>query len=288
MDHEEVLEQLELAGVEPGGLDRLMAGDTALAAAVVSHLAGCERCSEELRRLSRAVPLLRDTVRTTPPADLRERTLAYVRAHGRPRSETAAGLATAAVPVMTAPGGMAPDALPAPKPVPAAAEPRRRTDRLLPWVATAAAVVALLVASLSFVNGRAESERQAAVIRGLEALNVATIEITGDPDASRVALISTTGSDTSGTLLFSPSTTKLTVVATDLEEPPAGQEWRCWVEIDGQRQSVGKMFYADDLAFWVGETPAVSDLPDGTTFGVSLTEVASPALDADPVISGEL
>jgi hypothetical protein len=286
MDHEEVLEQLELAAVEPGGLDRLMAGDTAMAAAVVGHLAGCERCSEELRRLTRAVPLLRDTVRTTPPADLRERTLAYVRAHGRPRGETAAALITADGPALTA--GAAADTMPARTPLSAAVEPRRRIDRLLPWVATAAAVVALLVASMSFVTGRAEAERQAAVIRGLEALNVTTIEITGDPDASRVALISTTGSDTSGTLLFSPSTTKLTVVATDLEEPPAGQEWRCWVEIDGRRQSVGKMFYADDLAFWVGETPEVSDLPDGTTFGVSLTQVASPTLDADPVISGEL
>jgi hypothetical protein len=48
------------------------------------------------------------------------------------------------------------------------------------------------------------------------------------------------------------------------------------------------MFYADDLAFWVGKTPEVNDLPAGTTFGVSLTQVASPTLDADPVISGEL
>jgi hypothetical protein len=287
MDHEDVLEQLQLAAVEPGGLDRLMAGDTAMAAAVVGHVAGCETCSEELRRLSRAVPLLRDTVRTTPPADLRERTLAYVRAHGRRRGAGAEALAAGAVPVMGTAGFESPGATPALRPVPVAA-PRRRSDRLLPWIATAAAVVALLVASLSFVTGRAEADRQAAVIHGLEALNVATIDITGDPDAARVELVSTTGTDTAGTLLFSPSTTKLTVVATDLEEPPDGQEWRCWVEIDGHRQSVGKMFYADDLAFWVGKTPEVNDLPAGTTFGVSLTQVASPTLDADPVISGEL
>ncbi len=48
------------------------------------------------------------------------------------------------------------------------------------------------------------------------------------------------------------------------------------------------MFYADDLAFWVGETPAVSDLPEGTTFGVSLTDVGGGSLDADPILSGEL
>ena len=88
MDHEDVLEQLELAAVEPGGLDRLMAGDTAMAAAVVGHLAGCDGCAEEFRRLTRAEPLLRDLVRTTPPEDLRERTLAFVRDHGRPRGST--------------------------------------------------------------------------------------------------------------------------------------------------------------------------------------------------------
>src|SRR5262245_23981925 len=86
MDHDDVLEQLELAAVEPGGLDRLVAGDTPTAAAVVTHLAGCERCAEELRRLSRAAPMLRDVVRTTPSPELRDRTLAYVREHGRPRS----------------------------------------------------------------------------------------------------------------------------------------------------------------------------------------------------------
>ena len=57
MDHEDVLEQLELAAIEAGGLERLMAGDTAMAAAVVGHVAGCDACAEELRRLSNAVPL---------------------------------------------------------------------------------------------------------------------------------------------------------------------------------------------------------------------------------------
>ena len=56
MDHEDVLEQLELAAVEPGGLDRLMAGDTAMAAAVVGHVAGCDACAEELRRLVECGP----------------------------------------------------------------------------------------------------------------------------------------------------------------------------------------------------------------------------------------
>ena len=95
MDHDEVLEQLELAAVEPDGLARLMAGDTAIAAAVAGHLAGCDPCTSEFQRLGRAAPMLRDVVRTTPSADLRERTLAYVRARGVPRGADAVPAAKA-------------------------------------------------------------------------------------------------------------------------------------------------------------------------------------------------
>ncbi len=77
---------------------------------------------------------------------------------------------------------------------------------------------------------------------------------------------------------FSPSTSRLVVVAYDLGRPPTGQEYRCWVEVGGKRQNVGRMFFARDLAYWVGQTPGVGDLPAGTTFGVSLADVnaASP------------
>jgi hypothetical protein len=270
MDHDEALEHIEIAAAEPGGLDRLMAGDTADAAAVVGHLAGCERCAEELRRLSRAAPLLRDVVRTTPPADLRDRTLAYVREHGRPRGPEARGDDDAA-----------PEAA-------AAAAPTRRPSRTATWAAGAAAAIALVVGSVGFLAGRAEVDRYGNAVTALETVNRATIDISADPDARRVALASTSGTSTAGTLLFSPSTTKLVVVASDLQPPPSGKEYRCWVEVDGQRANVGRMFFADELAFWVGDTPEVSGLPDGTTFGVSLTDVGGSSLDAEPVITGEL
>ena len=79
MDHDEVREQLELAATEPAGIDRLMAGDTPLAAAIAAHLAGCSSCTDELDRLRRAAIIIGDAVRTTPPPELRERTLAFVR-----------------------------------------------------------------------------------------------------------------------------------------------------------------------------------------------------------------
>ena len=272
MDHEDVLEQIELAAVEPGGLDRLMAGDTAMAAAVVGHLAGCERCAEELRRLSRAAPLLRDVVRTTPPADLRERTLAYVREHGAPRGTEA----TASPVPATRPSRI--DAEPAPS----------RRQRIPAWAAAAAAAIVVLVGSVSFMAGRADVDRYGNAVNALETVNKATLDISADPDSRRVQLASTSGASTNGTLLYSPSTTRLVVVANDLQSPPSGKEYRCWVVVDGQRHNVGRMFFADELAFWVGDTPEVSDLPDGTTFGVSLADVGGSSLDTEPVIVGEL
>ncbi len=276
MDHDEVLEQLELAAVEPDGLPRMMAGDTAIAAAVAGHLAGCDACAGEFERLGRAAPLLRDLVRTTPSADLRDRTLAFVRERGVPRG-------AAAVPIPVPAGAPA---------FPSAAAPYTpgRTTRLLPWVASLAAVIALAVAATSFLEIQRMSGQlahQDRAIGVLEAVTSATLEITGDPDAERVTLAAS-DTDTSGSLLFSPTTTKLVVVAMGLDRPPAGQEYRCWVEVAGKRENVGRMFFAEDLAFWVGDTPAVSDVGPGTTFGISLADLDSPAIDAPPVIVGEL
>ncbi|MGK2850625.1 MAG: anti-sigma factor domain-containing protein [Candidatus Limnocylindrales bacterium] len=275
MEHDETREALELAAVEPGGLDRLMAGDTPQAAAIAGHLAGCEACAAELERLHRSVPLLRDVVRTTPPPELRERTLAFVREHGVARG-TAAREARAH------------DAREAPTPPPT---PMTRTrPAILPWVAAIAAAVVVSVAATSLiVGGRIDAQLavQQRAIAGLQAVTAATLEITGAPDAERVTLAAVDGSTTAGSLLYSPATTRLVVVATGLTPPAAGQEFRCWVLVDGARQPVGRMFFAGDLAFWVGDTPAVATLRDGVTFGVSLTEVGGSSLDAEPVIVGQ-
>jgi len=275
MDHDDVLEQLELAAVEPDGLARLMAGDTAIAAAVAGHLAGCDRCPGEFQRLSRAAPLLRDVVRTTPSADLRERTLAFVREHGVPRGEAVVAGAIA-------------QSAPAPSLL-IAASGRRRFPALL-WVASLAAAVVLAVAATSYLADQQASRllaNQQRAIGGLEAVASATLEITAQPDVERVTLTATDAS-TTGALLFSPATTKLVVVARGLQRPPAGMEYRCWVELAGKRENVGRMFFAEDLAYWVGDTPSISGVGRGTLFGVSLAELDGALVDGPPVISGQL
>ena len=94
MDHADVVELIELAAVEPGGLARLAAGDTPEAAAIAGHLAGCDECTSELARTARASAVIGQAIRELPDPALRGRTLSYVREVGRDRSTapaTAAG-----------------------------------------------------------------------------------------------------------------------------------------------------------------------------------------------------
>ena len=122
-------------------------------------------------------------------------------------------------------------------------------------------------------------------IEDLAAVTTATLHVTAEPDVARVSLDSPSGESTSGTLLYSPSSTELVVVATGLTEPEAGKEYRCWVVVDGERQAVGKMFFGGGLAYWVGPSPAVAGLDDGATFGVSLVDATGSTLGPDPVLT---
>ena len=284
MDHDAVREQMELAAVEPDGLERLMAGDTPTAQAVAGHLAGCPACTDELARLQRSAVLVRDTVREMPPADLKARTLAAIRAEGvvRPLPLAAAG-ATAAGPAL----------IPAPEPLqtPVSLDRRRRLMPVLGWVATIAAAVVLSVVAASYLVGSRVDDQLAAqsvAIKGLQEITTATLTVTAQPDAEHVALAGVSDPELYGGLTYSPSTSELVVVASGLTQPAAGLEYRCWVEVDGKRERVGKMFFNQDLAFWVGPSPAISGLSTGATFGVSLVDAAGSAVDTDPVLLGEL
>jgi len=301
MDHAEARERLELAAVEPDGFDRLAAGDTADSAALAGHLAGCDECAAELERLRRASAVIRDAVRTSPPPDLRERTLAFVAAVGRDRS----GAAVAAVPVGAgaAPVAAVVTGAPAPAaPAPGPAEPvsidderRRRSGNLrraAGWVTmiAAAVVLSLIATQLLIVGPRnqqiADQNEDLAAIAKAAAWSLA---IQGRPDAERVALTSPTGdTSVSGTLVYSPATDHLVVLAEGLKQPPAGVEYRCWVESGGVRTPIGKMFFAGDVAYWVGEVPNADALPEGATFGVSAGSAADPTdVSGDPVLSSE-
>jgi hypothetical protein len=299
MDHDETRDRLELAAAEPGGLERLMAGDTPEAMAVAAHLVGCASCTLELERIRRASAVIRDVVATTPPPELRERTLAHVRAHGRPRGEAppagapvlAAGSPAAGSPAAPAgsPAAQAPVAAPlAPPTSISMARDRRRAA--LGWLAAVAAAVALSVIATSFIVGGRIDDRLALQDQQIEHLadvTTATLHLAAEPDVDRVALSSPTGAGIEGTLLFSPKTTQLVVVATGLTEPATGMEYRCWVMTGatGARQTIGKMFFGGGLAYWVGPSSAIAELPADARFGVSLVSADGSTVGTDPVLS---
>lgn len=272
MEHAEARELLEIAAVEPGGFDRLAAGDTPDAAALAGHIAGCDECAAELERLRRAAAVIREAVRTAPPADLRERTIAYVAAVGRPRG---AG-ATSTVPDRTD-----------------VRDARRAVGGGRLWaLAAAAAVVVAIVGTSIFVAQSRDSliDTQARQINALAKVATWSLRIDGEPDATYVELegTGTGGSGVNGTLAFSPSTKELVVLAQGLPQPAAGMQYRCWVEIDGGRRRIGQMFFGGDVAYWVGPVAEITGVGPGTTFGVSLVPAEGDSVATDPILVGKL
>ena len=298
MDHSDVRELLEDAAIEPGGLDRLMAGDTPTASIVAGHLAGCPDCAEELARLHRSVGLIRPTVRAVPPPELRERTLAYVAALGRPRGqavEAAVGPAaisragSAEAPTAAAAAGRPAPLVLAPSSAATGPAARRQIGRLGWFAGLAAALIVAVTGTALLVNASYQSTSTAlsAEIEALGEVARWTLRVDAQPDVRRVELASATGATTSGSLVYSPTSKELVVVADHLAAAPAGHEYRCWVEVDGHRTSIGKMFFGGDLAYWVGDVQAVAGLPAGARFGVSLIALGSSAEPGEPVLTGD-
>jgi hypothetical protein len=298
MDHADAQELLETAAAEPGGLDRLMAGDTVEAAALAGHLAGCAECTADVGRLRRDAAVIRDAVRSLPPEGLRERTLAYVAALGRERG-AGAEATPASPPTAVTPAQPAPSSRPEASAGRGEAGPVSARRATVPsrWLAAIAAVLIAAVAGTALiVDARRDAEIAArdaelaernAAVAVLERIASAGLRVASEPDAQHVSLTGA-GGEASGSLLFSPGTRELVVLATGLDEPADEREFRCWVEIDGERRPVGRMFFADELAFWAGPVEAVADLPDGARFGVTLVDSAGSSLDGDPALSGGL
>ena len=280
IDHAQVRELLELAAVEPGGLDRLAAGDTSESAAAAGHLAGCPSCMEEARRLVEVGPILRETVSGVPPDELRASTLALVKAVGRQRPVAAGATSEAARPASVADGSVPPSDL--------EIGPTGRTTRRLgrprwPTLA-AAAVIVVLVAGGGLLA--VASVRQLQTQTGaLAELNQATLNVTAQPDAVRVPLVGVDGgTGAMGTLLFSAGTGDLVVSAPSLTEPARGQAFACWMtRPDGSRVRLGWMEFGGGLAYWSGWSTELTAAGPGTTFGVTLVDA-----DGKPVPPGDV
>jgi hypothetical protein len=277
MEHAEARELLEIAAVEPGGFDRLAAGDTPESAALAGHIAGCDVCAAELERLRRASLVIRDALRTAPPPELRDRTLAFVAAVGRPRGGAMAEGATAdrraGEPAAPSAGG-----------------------RFAPgpglWAASLAAAVVIAILGTSLLVGGSRDtviQTQATQIASLAKAAAWSLRIDAQPDAKYVELAAPNGTPgVAGTLAFSPRSKELVVLAEGLEHPPPGMQYRCWVEIDGSRRRIGQMFFGGDVAYWVGAVDEIAGVGPGTRFGVSLVPADGDSLSTEPVLAGGL
>ena len=264
MDHADALELIELAAVEPDGLERLMAGDTPESSAVAGHLAGCPACVEELARVRRSATLAREVIASQPDPALRERTLAFVRDVGRDRS---AGASTEAGSVTALAEPPSPVASPPPRPIRPAATRR-------PWIAIMGMAAALILAvglgfAVATIRSPADDLRREVAV--LQATTAATLRLEAAPDTQRVALAATeAGAGSAGDVLFSPSTGELLMIATGLAPLEAGQEYGCWLETNGERRRIGEMYAGGDLQSWAGQVDGLADLPPDAVFGVSL------------------
>lgn len=298
MDHNEVRELLEDAALEPDGLERLMAGDTPAASFVAGHLAGCPDCVEELERLRRSVAMIRPAIRTVLSPELRERTLAYVAAVGRPRGAHA-GNEVGLAPEIAAVPASEPARLADPRPFSSPPSPSgigalggasgRAGDRRsrLGWLAAMAAAVIVAVSGTAvLVNANSES-RAGALSAEVEALGDVTrwtLRVDARTDVRRIQLASATGAATSASLVYSPSSTELVIVADQLAPPSAGKEYRCWLEVNGAQVPIGKMFFGGELSYWVGKVAQVAGVAPDARFGVSLVDIGAPGAPGERVL----
>jgi len=290
MDHAEVVELIELAAVEPEGLVRLTAGDTAEAASVAGHIAGCEACALELARTARAASLAREAIRELPDPALRERTLAFVRELGRDPSAVGAafpGLIRDAAAHRETAGaarregvGVAKDAA-----IPAAFAPTQVGRGRRPWWA-AAAVAAVLVAGIAGFLAGGAGQAPVSSDGGAVAMAAAqtTMRIAAQPDAVRIALAPAPGSAGWGTLLYSATSGELSMAAVGLAPAPDGATYACWVEVGGQRRKIGALYMEGADGTWAGKVSGLAGLPAGTSFGVSL--VPAGTTTGTPVLLG--
>lgn len=284
-EHEEIRELMELAAVEPDGLDRLEAGDTPGSAVVVGHLVDCADCLEEMARLRRAETLLRPVLASEPDPGLRERTLALVREVGVARD----GIAAPAVPLDGGPAPVQPPALAGDRratPDGGWAERRRRALGVPAWATTLAAalVIGLLGGALLVGNGAPAGGGDAAV--ALQAVAGETTTLMAADDVQEVVLVDAAGTP-AGSVVLSASAGRLLVTATALDEPTNGDEYRCWVQVGDTRTPIGTMRWVAGVAWWTGPVAIPADLPPEVVYGVS--SVAAGASGAETVeLTGRL
>jgi len=274
LSHAEAHELLADLALDPGAFDRLGPADSDPLSA---HVAGCAACRANVEAWRRTQARLADARgpvhdRTdladlavdepiAAPDGLRDAVLAAIHSGEAP----SAAPATPLPPVVSAPL--------------ARASGGRRWRPMAPLGRPALALVAVLAIAVVgggvFVDQAIRLDQARQDTAALESVTATVDRILRDPQHSVVDLRAPEG-QVEGSLSWSSH--DIVVLTTALEPPPAGREYRCWIERNGSRSRVGTMWFAAGTAFWSGSLDewATTTIEAGGTFGVSLEPTDAP------------
>lgn len=284
VDHAEVRERLADAASEIGWQDRLAAEE---GRELREHLAGCVTCRADAAAWTRTTDALRAAApladarelagSTALSGDLRARTIALVRAAGVQRDGAP----------RAAPAPAAPREAYAQPPAFLASGRTRWPWRRLGVLAAAAAVV-LLAGGATGLQLIGQRDQAQADVADLTHLTATLDQVLSDPSRQVVTLASAPGGGPGGTVAWSAASSELVVISDALAPAPEGQLYRCWVERNGVRTSVGRMRFTGSIAYWAGQMDSWGGtLAHGDRFGVSLASAsASGGGGGDPVLFG--
>jgi hypothetical protein len=259
MDHAEAHERIADLSLEPRRLAALDASDATDDAALRAHIESCPRCQAELtewREFHAATEAALATNRReqldpiAPPDDLRRRVLAI--AHAEPRTTS--------------------------KPVDIVQiHPRRPlTGGALLALAAVFALVAVGVGVLAARDQSARLDTTLIESRWLSDTVAALSRVLATPDHHAITLRTADGTG-AGAIAWSRH--DLVVISHGLPAPGADQVYRCWLDYEGTETAMGRMWFVDGDAFWVGSTQdwAAIDLDPEKQFLVTLEPTTNQA-----------
>jgi hypothetical protein len=74
------------------------------------------------------------------------------------------------------------------------------------------------------------------------------------------------------------------MVASDLPAPPAGYEYRCWIDQGSGPERIGKLYRIGAVDYWGGPVARIRGIEGPFTLGVSLASESGGARGGQPVL----
>lgn len=267
MDHAAAHERIEDLLLDPRRLAALDASAAPDDVALREHVAGCAVCRADLeawRDLEAAVSAslprsaAEAAVATEPielPPSLRSSVLAAARAEPKaPRSIDAA--------------------------------PARRSRRLAPLLAMAAALIVVVGSAFVVVDQAGRRAAAEAESVALASALAAVDRVLAEPH--KVVQLQAPDGTSAGSIFWSRH--DWVVLTKALPRPPAGSTYLCWLVEGDEAQLIGDMEFAGDTAFWAASVDrwATWEINATTRFVVTLQPEGSTRLSGPPVLEAAL